>query len=62
MEDSQSATGFGGQGGNVTFPGNIMADSENQKLERKDFKKIVEKVDGRRGGSTQSFQKDTVRV
>ena len=32
-EDSQSATGFGGQAGNVAFPGNIMADSETQKLE-----------------------------
>ena len=48
MEDSQSATGFGGQVGNVAFPGNIMADSETQKLERKDFfQRIVEKVDGR---------------
>ena len=33
MEDSQSATGFGGQVGNVAFPGKIMADSETQKLE-----------------------------
>ena len=32
-EDSQSATGFGDQLGNVAFPGNIMADSETQKLE-----------------------------
>ena len=48
MEDSQSATGFGGQVGNVAFPGKIMPDSETQKLERKDlFKRIVEKVDGR---------------
>ena len=46
-EDSQSATGFGGQVGNVAFPGNIMADSETQKLERKDFfQRIVEKVYG----------------
>ena len=46
-EDSQSATGFGGQVGNVAFPGKIMADSETQKLERKDFfQRIVEKVDG----------------
>ena len=29
-EDSQSATGFGGQVGNVAFPGKIMADSEAQ--------------------------------
>ena len=36
-DDSQSATGFGGQLGNVAFPGKIMADSETQKLERKDF-------------------------
>ena len=36
-EDSQSATGFGGEVGNVTFPGKVMADSETQKLERKDF-------------------------
>ena len=29
------------------FPGKIMADSETQKLERKDFfQRIVEKVDG----------------
>ena len=33
MEDAQSATGFGGQFGNVAFPGKIMADSETQKLE-----------------------------
>ena len=33
MEDSQSATGFGGQVVNVTFPGKIMADSETQKLQ-----------------------------
>ena len=47
-EDSQSATGFGGQVGNVAFPGKIMADSETQKLERKDFfQRIVENVDGR---------------
>ena len=46
-EDSQLATGFGGQVGNVAFPGNIMADSDTQKLERKDFfQRIVEKVDG----------------
>ena len=32
-EDSQSVTGFGGQVGNVAFPGKIMADSETQKLE-----------------------------
>ena len=47
MEDAQSTTGFGGQLGNVAFPGNIMADSETQKLERKDFfQRIVEKVEG----------------
>ena len=47
MEDAQSATGFGGQIGNVAFPGKIMADSETQKLERKDFfQRTVEKVDG----------------
>ena len=46
-EDSQSATGFGGHVGNVAFPGKVMADSETQKLERKDFfQRIVEKVDG----------------
>ena len=33
MEDSQSATGSGGQVGNMAFPGKIMADSETQKLE-----------------------------
>ena len=38
MEGSQdSQTGFEGQVGNVAFPGKIMADSETQKLERKDF-------------------------
>ena len=40
-------TDFGGQVGNVALPGKIIADSENQKLERKDFfQRIVEKVDG----------------
>ena len=33
MEDAQSATGFGGQLGNVAFPGKIVADSEAQKLQ-----------------------------
>ena len=33
MEDSQSATGFVGQVGNVAFSGRIMADGETQKLE-----------------------------
>ena len=33
MEDAQSLTGFAGQLVNVAFPGNIMADSETQKLE-----------------------------
>ena len=47
MEDAQSVTGFGGQVGNVAFPAKIMADSETQKLERKDFfQRIVEKVGG----------------
>ena len=32
-EDSQLATGFGGQVENVAFPGKIMAESETQKLE-----------------------------
>ena len=36
-EDSQSVTGSGGQVGNVAFPGKFMADSETQKLERKEF-------------------------
>ena len=46
MEDSQLATGFGGEVGNVDFSGKLMADSETQKLERKDiFQRIVEKVD-----------------
>jgi len=50
-EDSQLATGFGGQVGNVALRGKIMADSETQKLDRKDFfQSIVEKVDGRGGG------------
>ena len=41
---------FGGQVVNVAFPGKIMADSETQKLEGKDFfQRIVEKVDGGRG-------------
>ena len=48
MENSQSVTGFGGQVRNVAFPEKIMADSETQKLERKDFfQRIFEKVDGR---------------
>ena len=47
MPIAQSATGFGGQVGNVAFPGKIMADSETQNLERKDFfQRIVERVDG----------------
>jgi len=33
MEDAQSATGFGGQLGNMAFPRKIMADSETQNLE-----------------------------
>ena len=46
-EDSQWATGFGGEVGNVAFLEKIMADSDTQKLERKDFfQRIVEKVDG----------------
>ena len=46
-EGSRSATGFGGQLGNVAFPGKIMADSETQKLEKQDFfKKVVQKVYG----------------
>ena len=32
-EDTQTLSGFGGQLGNVAFPGKIMADSETQKLE-----------------------------
>ena len=32
-EDAQSVTGFGGQLGNVAFPGKIMADREAQRLE-----------------------------
>ena len=60
-EDSQSATGFGGEVGNVAFAGKVMADSETQKLERKDFfQRIVEKVD--EGFSTRSFRRDIVRV
>ena len=60
-EDSQSVTGFGCQVGNVAFPGKIMADSETQKLERKDFiQRIVEKVDG--GFSKRCFRRDKVRV
>ena len=64
MTDSQLATGFGGEVGNVTFPGKVMADSEIQKLERKDFfQRIVEKVDGGGGGlSKPSFRRDIVRV
>ena len=42
---------LGGQVRNVAFSGKIMADSETQKLERKDFfQRIVEKVDGGGGG------------
>ena len=32
-EDAQSVTGFGGQVGNMAFPGEVMAGSETQKLE-----------------------------
>ena len=61
IEDSQLATGFKGQVGNVAFPEKIMTDSETQKLERKDFfQKIVEKVD--EGFSKRSFRRDKVRV
>ena len=60
MEDSLPATDFGGQVGNVAFPGKIMADSETQKLESKDFfKRIVEKVDG--GGVPDSLFRETQR-
>ena len=61
MEDAQSATGFGGQVGNVAFPGKIMADHETENLEITDFfQRIVEKVDG--GVSKRSFRRDIVRV
>ena len=60
-KDSQSATGFGGQVGNVAFQGKIMVDSETQKLERKDFsQRIVAKVDG--GFTKRSFRRDIVRA
>ena len=52
MEDSQSATGFRGEVGNVTFPGKVMADSETQKLERKWMGVF----------SKRSFRRDIVRV
>ena len=49
------------QVGNVAFLGKIMADSETQKLERKDFfQRIVEKVDG--GFSKRFFQRDSESV
>ena len=45
----------------MAFPGKVMADSETQKLERKDFfQRIVEKVDGEL--SKRFFQRDIVRV
>ena len=45
----------------MSFPGKVMADSETQKLERKDFfQRIVEKVDG--GFSKRSFRRDIMRV
>ena len=48
---TQSLTGVRGQGGNVAFPGKIMADKETQWIERKDFfQMIVEKVDVGEGG------------
>ena len=64
MTDAHSSTGLVGQLVNVDFPGKIMADSETQKLEVKDFfKRVVEKVDGwGRGGFRQSFRRDIVRV
>ena len=44
----------------MAFPGKVMADSETQKLERKDFfRRTVEKVDG--GVSKRSFRRDVVR-
>ena len=50
-EDAQLRSGFGRQLGNVAFPGKIMAHSETQKLELRDFfKRIVEKVDWGSGG------------
>ena len=62
MEDAESTTSFGGQVGNVAFPGKIMADSKTKKLECKDFfKGIIEKVDWGRI-SRRSFQRDMVRV
>ena len=42
--DAQSATGFGGQLRDVAFPRKTVADSETKKLECKDFKGIVERV------------------
>ena len=51
ISTDSSATGFGGQVGNMAFPEKIVADSETQKLERKDFfQGIVEKVDCGGGG------------
>ena len=52
------------QVGNVAFPGKVMADSETQKLERKDFfQRIVDKVDV--GGAFQTVlserQSESVR-
>ena len=45
----------------MAFPGKVMADSETQKLERKDFfQRIVKKVDG--GVSKRFFRRDIVRV
>jgi len=48
-------------GGNVAFPGKIMADHKTQKLRWKDFfKRIVEKVDG--WGFRRSIRRDIVSV
>ena len=40
-EDSQLATSFGGQVGNVAFPGKILADSETQKLDSETQKQYL---------------------
>ena len=46
----------------MAFPGKIMANSETQKLERKDFiQRIVEKVDGGGVGVSKKRQRESVR-
>ena len=57
----ESVTGFGGQLGNMAFPGKVMADRETQKLEKSTSSRgLLRKWMGR--FSKRSFRRDIVRV